>query len=163
MRPSTKVRSDLATTIPCSPGAEQLLDQLRHKYKARCTAKYLRKVIAGFPQLTPEQVSDLQDILASRTTAGIARPWGANSRPAARASVSKNASGVTWPTTPDDESPGHGRTQWDAMTEATSGGRFRATKLALLIFVRYSPRTSAGALTVTLAYKVIVEVLGHHH
>jgi len=38
----------------------------------------------------------------------------------------------------------HSRTQWDAMTEATSAGKFRATRLALLISVRYGPRTGAG-------------------
>ncbi|MGH3273422.1 MAG: hypothetical protein ACRDNZ_03745 [Streptosporangiaceae bacterium] len=56
----------------------------------------------------------------------------------------------------------YGRTQWDAMSEATGQGRFRATRLALLIFVRYWPRTSAGAGGLVLAYKLI-EVLSHGH
>jgi hypothetical protein len=62
----------------------------------------------------------------------------------------------------EHECPCRGRTQWDAMAEATSQGRFRATRLALLIFVRYWPSTGAGALTVAMAYKLIAEVLSHH-
>jgi hypothetical protein len=59
--------------------------------------------------------------------------------------------------------PSHcGRTQWDAMTEVTGEGRFRATRLALLIFVRYWPRTGAGAGGLVLAYKLI-EVLSRGH
>ena len=48
------------------------------------------------------------------------------------------------------------------MAEVTSEGRFRATRMALLIFVRYWPRTGAGAGGVVLAYKLI-EVLSHSH
>jgi len=60
------------------------------------------------------------------------------------------------------ECPRHGRTQWDAMAEVTSNGKFRSTRLAFLILIRYGPRTSAGAGVLALAYKLI-EILGQHH
>lgn len=57
-----------------------------------------------------------------------------------------------------DACPGYGRTQLDAMAEAIAGGKFRATKLALLMLVRYWPQAGLGALAVTLLCKM----LGHH-
>lgn len=56
----------------------------------------------------------------------------------------------------------HGRTQWDAMVEATSEGRFRTTRLAMLIFVRYWPTTGIGGGTLFAVYKLI-ETLSHGH
>ena len=54
----------------------------------------------------------------------------------------------------------HGRTQWDAMAEATSEGR--TTRLATLIFVRYWPTTGIGGGTLFVVYKII-ETLSHGH
>jgi hypothetical protein len=55
-----------------------------------------------------------------------------------------------------------GRTQWDAMTEATRHGKWNATRLALLIFVRYAPRSAAGAVLVDAALR-LVELLARNH
>lgn len=48
------------------------------------------------------------------------------------------------------------------MAEVTSVGKFRAMRLALLIFVRYWPRTAVGGGTLFVGYKLI-EMLGHGH
>jgi hypothetical protein len=56
----------------------------------------------------------------------------------------------------------HGRTQWDVMAEAISEGQSQTAKLALLIFVRYWPRTGIGGGTLFVIYKLI-ETLGHGH
>jgi hypothetical protein len=67
--------------------------------------------------------------------------------------------GGTGPGKPGDERACHGRTQWDAMTEATSAGRFRATRLALLISVRYGLRSGAAAWAICR----LIEVLARGH
>lgn len=100
--------------------------------------------------------SELQGILASRTTKATTAPSEVNARPASTASVTEHDS--MGPNTAGDEYRGYGRTQWDAMTEAIRGGRFRAAKLALLIFVRYGIGTAAG---LTVVYKLI-EMIGQH-
>lgn len=134
LRPSSKVKSELALTVKHQPGNSPAIAELRQEYKASLAAEYLHKVIGSFPPLTQEQISELQGILAA-------------------------AGGSTGHKKPVDEYRGHGRTQWDAMTEAISKDRFRATRLALLMSVRYGPPNAA---LVTLAYKLI-EMLGHHH
>lgn len=58
--------------------------------------------------------------------------------------------------------PVQGRNQWDAMTEVTSHGKWNATRLALLIFVRYAPRSAAGAALTDAALR-LAELLAHHH
>jgi hypothetical protein len=132
------------------------IGRLRQKCKASRCAEYLKKVIDSFPPLTPGQVAEPQGILASRTTKATTGPSEVNARPASRASAPENDS--LEPNTAGDEYRGHGRTQWDAMTEAISGGRFRTAKLSLLIFVRYRICTAAGSV---LVYKII-EMIGQH-
>ena len=56
----------------------------------------------------------------------------------------------------------HGRTQWDAMMEAIGDSRFRATKLAILIAVRYWWRAGATGVAFLLTYKLIAMMTGHH-
>jgi len=63
---------------------------------------------------------------------------------------------------PVDAQAIRGRTQWDAMAEVTSHGKWNATRMALLIFVRYTPRSAVGAVLVEAAMRLI-ETLGHHH
>jgi hypothetical protein len=63
---------------------------------------------------------------------------------------------------PADGQSVRGRTQWDAMTEVTKHGKWNATRMALLIFVRYMPRSAVGAVMMELA-KQLIETLGHHH
>jgi hypothetical protein len=46
------------------------------------------------------------------------------------------------------------------MAEATSEGRFRTTRLAMLIFVRHWPTTGIGSGTLFVVYKLI-ETLSH--
>lgn len=147
MRPSVKVRAELATTIRCNPDAEHAIRLLLQEYKASRAAEYLQQIADSFPPLAPEQISELQDVLARASTRTLSQ-------------IQNTAEGKG---TKNDEFRGHGRSQWDAMTEAISEGRFRGTRLALLILVRYGPRTGAGALITTLAYKLTVAVLGHHH
>jgi len=48
------------------------------------------------------------------------------------------------------------------MAEVTSHGKWNATRMALLIFVRYTPRSAVGAVLVEAAMRLI-ETLGHHH
>lgn len=48
------------------------------------------------------------------------------------------------------------------MTEVTKHGKWNATRMALLIFVRYMPRSAVGAVMMELA-KQLIETLGHHH
>ena len=52
------------------------------------------------------------------------------------------------------------------MTEVTNHGKWNATRMALLIFVRYAPRhrgrSAVGAALVEAAMRLI-EALGHHH
>ena len=157
MRSPTKIRSELASTVRFDPSNDAAIGRLRQKCKASRCAEYLKKVINRFPPLTPGQIAELQRILAIRTTKAITGPSEVNARPASRArSVTEND--PMGPNTADDEYRGHGRTQWDAMTEAVSGGRFRAAKLALLIFVRYGICTAAG---LALVYKII-ETIGQH-
>jgi hypothetical protein len=55
-----------------------------------------------------------------------------------------------------------GRTQWDAMTEVTSNGNWNATRMALLIFVRYAPRSAVGAALTDAALR-LAELFAHHH
>ena len=55
-----------------------------------------------------------------------------------------------------------GRTQWDAMAEVTNHGKWNATRMALLVFVRYAPRSALGAALVEVVMRLI-EILGHHH
>lgn len=55
-----------------------------------------------------------------------------------------------------------GRTQWDAMTEVSNRGGWNATRMALLIFVRYAPRSAVGAALMEAAMRMI-ETLSHHH
>lgn len=162
MRSSAAAKAKLASTCRFEPGNQSKITRLRAEYRAVKTAEYLRKVIDGFPPLAPEQISELRDILARLAINGMLRPSGTSRQPADRAAASRNATGGAGPTMSDDEYRGHGRTQWDAMAEATSEGKFRATRLALLMSVRYWPRTGAGALIMTLAYKLI-EVLSHRH
>ena len=134
MRPSTKIRSKLAATVRHMPGDVVTIEQLRSEHRASLAAEYLQEVLGVFPPLTQEQISELQDVLASRATGSTEH----------RKSV--------------DEYRGHGRTQWDAWTEATSDGKFRVTRLALLMSVRYWPRAGVGVL----AYQII-KMLSHHH
>jgi hypothetical protein len=157
LRFPTKIRSELGTTVRLDPGNDAAIGRLRQKCKASRCAEYLKKVINSFPPLTPGQIAELQGILASRTTKATTGPSEVNARPPSRASATEKDSMV--PNTAGDEYRGHGRTQWDAMTEAISGGSFRATKLALLIFVRYGICTAAGLV---LVYKII-EMIGQHH
>lgn len=63
---------------------------------------------------------------------------------------------------PADAQQPRGRTQWDAMAEVTNDGKWRATKMALLIFVRYAPRSALGAVLVEAAMRLI-EAVSHHH
>jgi hypothetical protein len=63
---------------------------------------------------------------------------------------------------PSSASRNGGRTQWDAMTEVTSHGKWNATRMALLIFVRYAPRSAAGTALVEAAMR-LVEIVSHHH
>jgi hypothetical protein len=56
----------------------------------------------------------------------------------------------------------HGRTQWDAMTEAAGTGPWRAAKLAVLIAVRYWPRSWLAAGAVWVACHAL-EILVRHH
>lgn len=48
------------------------------------------------------------------------------------------------------------------MAEVTNDGKWRATKMALLIFVRYAPRSALGAVLVEAAMRLI-EAVSHHH
>jgi hypothetical protein len=63
---------------------------------------------------------------------------------------------------PADARAVRGRTQWDAMAEVTSHGKWNASRMALLIFVRYGPRSAVGAGLVEVAIR-LVETLGHLH
>jgi len=156
LRSPTKIRSELASTVRFDPGNDAVIGRLRQKWKASRCAEYLKKAISSFPPLTLGQIAELQRILASRTTKATTGPSEVNARPASRPSVTENDS--IGSNTAGDEYRGHGRTQWDAMTEAIRGGRFRAAKLALLIFVRYGICTAAG---LALAYKIL-ETIGQH-
>lgn len=55
-----------------------------------------------------------------------------------------------------------GRTQWDAMAEVTNHGKWNATRMALLIFVRYAPQSALGAALMEVAMRLL-ETIGHHH
>jgi hypothetical protein len=48
------------------------------------------------------------------------------------------------------------------MAEVTNDGEWNATRMALLIFVRYAPRSAAGAAVADAALR-LVEILAHHH
>jgi hypothetical protein len=48
------------------------------------------------------------------------------------------------------------------MAEVTNHGKWNATRMALLIFVRYAPRSVAGTALIEAAMRLI-EMLGHHH
>lgn len=151
-----KVRSELAAVCRYDPGNDAVIGRLRQEYKASRCAEHLKKVVESFPPLTPSQVADLQAILAGRAAKAPAGSSAVNARPAGRSDVAGN--GSKRPNPAAGEYRGHGRTQWDAMTEAVSGGRYQATKLALLMFVRYGPWTGAG---LALAYTLIA-VVGQH-
>lgn len=154
MRSPTKIRNELGVTVRFDPGNDAAIGRLRQKYKASRCAEYLKKAIDSFPPLTPGHIAERQDIWASRMTKATTGPSEVNARPASRASVTDNDS--MGPNTSGYEYRGHGRTQWDAMTEAINGGRFQAAKLAVLIFVRYGICTAAG---LALIYKII-EIIG---
>jgi hypothetical protein len=63
---------------------------------------------------------------------------------------------------PGNATSARGRTQWDAMTEVTSTGKWNATRMALLIFVRYAPRSAAGAALADATLR-LAALLVHHH
>jgi len=65
LRPPNKIRSELATTVRCSPDADRTIQRLRQEYKASRAGEYLRKVIDDFPPLTPGQIAELQAILST--------------------------------------------------------------------------------------------------
>jgi len=46
--------------------------------------------------------------------------------------------------------------------EVTKHGEWNAARMALLIFVRYAPRSAAGAALAWAAVRLI-ETLAHHH
>jgi hypothetical protein len=48
------------------------------------------------------------------------------------------------------------------MTEVTSDGKWNASRMALLIFARYAPRSAAGVALADAALR-LVETLVHHH
>jgi hypothetical protein len=65
VRPSTKVRSELAVEVRCRPDADYAIGKLRQEYKASRAGEYLRKVVDDAPPLTPGQIAELQAILST--------------------------------------------------------------------------------------------------
>jgi hypothetical protein len=64
-RPSAKVKSDLALTVRFEPDNDHVIGRLRQEYKASHCAEYLHKIVNSAPALTPDQITELQAILAT--------------------------------------------------------------------------------------------------
>jgi hypothetical protein len=156
LRSPKKILSELGTTPRFDRGKDVAAGRLSQEYKARCCVECLKKVAGCLPSITSGEVAELQCVMANRITKVTHGSPTANSQPVGRTSVTSD--GSTEPNAVHDECQRHGRTQWDAMTEAIRGEKFRVGKLAILIFVRYGLRT--GAVSV-LAYKLI-EIAGQH-
>jgi hypothetical protein len=65
VRPPTKIRSELATTVRFDPDNATAIARLRAEHRASRASDYLRSVIDAFPPLTADQIDHLQSILAS--------------------------------------------------------------------------------------------------
>lgn len=101
-----------------------------------------------------------------RTVQVMERALGGRRLPRVPDHAARHRKGRCSTTTPDARRPTEaqavrGRTQWDAMTEVTNQGKWNATRMALLIFVRHTPRSAAGVVLAEAALRLI-EAFGHH-
>jgi hypothetical protein len=157
LRSPNKIRRMPGADARCGIGLDAPAGRLRKKEKPDGRiAEDLMQAIDRTVSLTPTQIAELRGMLASWAAGTTTSSSAVNARFAGRAGTPSNRSTVS--NRAGCSCQKNGRTQWDAMIEAIGVGRLRASKLALLIFIRYG--LSSG-VALTLAYELIAEI-GHH-
>lgn len=65
MRPSAKVKSDLALEVRFNPDGADAIGRLRAEHKAARASEYLSRLVSEAPELSQDQLDELASILST--------------------------------------------------------------------------------------------------